>query len=55
VQVGAIVTGHVAGTLVAHDRAVGLFPAARARRGQVPVLVVMVALTCTGIGLLFSG
>lgn len=55
VQVGAIVVGHVAGTLVAHDRAVGLFPPAAARRGQLPVLVVMVALTCTGIGLLFSG
>jgi hypothetical protein len=30
-------------------------PAETARRGQLPVLAVMVALTCAGIGLLFSG
>ncbi len=52
-QVAAIVAGHVAGTVVAHHRAVGSFPAGR--RGQLPLLAVMVALTCAGIGLLFSG
>lgn len=55
VQVGAIVAGHVAGTVAAHDRAVALFPRDVAARGQLPVLAVMVALTCTGIGLLFGG
>jgi hypothetical protein len=53
VQVAAIVVGHVLGVVVAHDRAVRLFPRARAVVGQLPLLVLMVALTCLGLFLLF--
>jgi hypothetical protein len=53
VQVLAIVAGHVLGVVVAHDRAVRLFPRARAVAGQLPLLVLMVALTCLGLFLLF--
>ncbi|HYY09405.1 MAG TPA: hypothetical protein VE781_00625 [Kineosporiaceae bacterium] len=53
VQVLAIVVGHVLGVVVAHDRAVRLFPRARAVVGQLPLLVLMVALTCFGLFLLF--
>jgi hypothetical protein len=54
-QVVAIVVGHVLGVVVAHDRAIALFPRARAVAGQVPLLVLMVSLTCTGLLLLFAG
>jgi hypothetical protein len=53
VQVVAIVIGHVLGVVVAHDRAVRLFPRARAVVGQLPLLVLMVTLTCLGLFLLF--
>jgi hypothetical protein len=53
VQVAAIVAGHVLGVVVAHDRAVKLFPRSRAVVGQIPLLVLMVALTCGGLFLLF--
>lgn len=53
VQVAAIVVGHVLGVIVAHDRAVKLFPRSRAVAGQIPLLVLMVALTCGGLFLLF--
>jgi hypothetical protein len=53
VQVAAIVVGHVLGVIVAHDRAVKIFPRARAVVGQIPLLVLMVALTCGGLFLLF--
>ena len=53
VQVAAIVVGHVLGVVVAHDRAVRLFPRARAVIGQLPLLVLMVTLTCLGLFLLF--
>jgi hypothetical protein len=52
-QVLAIVVGHVLGVIVAHDRAVTLFPRARAVAGQIPLLVLMVTLTCLGLFLLF--
>jgi hypothetical protein len=52
VQVGAIVAGHVAGVVAAHDRAVGLFSGADKTRGQYPLLGVMVAYTMGGIALL---
>jgi hypothetical protein len=52
VQVGAIVAGHVAGVIAAHDRAVGLFSGADKTRGQYPLLAVMVAYTVGGIALL---
>jgi len=55
VQVVAIVVGHVCGVVVAHDRAVRLFPRRAAVLGQLPLLVLMVALTCLGLFLLFWG
>jgi hypothetical protein len=59
VQAGAIVTGHIVGVVLAHDRALALAKEAPDRghpvQSQVPLLVVMVALTLTGLGLLLGG
>jgi len=53
VQVGALVLGHVAGLIVAHDRAVADYPDARtAVRSQLWMLGVMVAFTCLGLWIL---
>ena len=53
VQVGAIVTGHVVGVTLAHERA--LLSARRARASdQLPLVIVMVAFTIGGLGLLFG-
>ncbi|HET6750737.1 MAG TPA: hypothetical protein VFL71_15920 [Actinomycetes bacterium] len=52
VQVAAIVTGHVLGVVVAHDRAVGTFPEKAKTDAQYPLLVVMVTYTTIGIALL---
>lgn len=54
VMVAAVVGGHVVGVLLAHDRAVRLFPRRAAAVGQVPLMVLMVTLTCLGLFLLFS-
>ena len=54
VQVLAVVIGHVVGVVLAHDRAVRLFPRTAAVIGQLPLLVLMVTLTCTGLILLFA-
>lgn len=54
VQVVAIVVGHVLGVVLAHDRAVRLFPRRRAVIGQLPLLALMVTYTCAGLYLLFS-
>jgi hypothetical protein len=54
VQAGAIVVGHVAGVVVAHDRAVELFPVREAVRSQYPVLAAMVAYTVGGLTLLLG-
>ncbi len=54
VQVSAIVTGHVAGVVVAHDRAVSRFALATATRSQLPLLAVMVAYTVGGLALLLG-
>jgi hypothetical protein len=54
VQVVAIVTGHVLGVVLAHERAVTLFDRRVAVTGQVPLLVLMVLYTCGGLTLLFS-
>jgi hypothetical protein len=54
-QVTVIVVGHVLGTVLAHDRALALFPRRTAVAGQVPLLVLMVAYTVTGLLLLFAG
>jgi hypothetical protein len=53
-QVTAVVTGHVLGVVLAHDRAVRLLPRRRAVIGQVPLLVLMVAYTVGGLTLLFA-
>lgn len=53
VQVAALVCGHVAGLVLAHDRALGVYSRAReATRSQYWMLVVMVAFTCLGLWLL---
>ncbi|HEX7059184.1 MAG TPA: fenitrothion hydrolase [Solirubrobacterales bacterium] len=53
VQVGALVTGHVAGLVLAHDRAVAYWSDYReASRSQYWMLAVMVAFTCFGLYLL---
>jgi hypothetical protein len=53
VQVGAIVTGHVVGVTLAHERA--LVSARRARASdQLPLVIVMVLFTLGGLGLLFG-
>jgi hypothetical protein len=56
VQVGALLAGHVAGLVLAHDRAVELFPDTRqALRTQYPLLALMVLYTVTGLWLLSQG
>jgi hypothetical protein len=54
VQVGAIVLGHVLGVVLAHDRAVRLCRAGRARTSQYPLLAVMVGFTVAGLALLLG-
>jgi hypothetical protein len=58
VQVVAIVTGHILGVVLAHDRAVRLSGPkhrAQARIAQYPLLVVMVVFTLGGLFLLLGG
>jgi hypothetical protein len=54
VQAGAIVLGHVAGVVVAHDKAVETLPPKAAARSQYPLLAVMVAYTVAGLALLLG-
>lgn len=55
VQVGALVLGHVAGLVLAHERALVLYRKARdATRSQYWMLAVMVAFTSLGLWLLSS-
>ncbi|MDQ3850113.1 MAG: fenitrothion hydrolase [Actinomycetota bacterium] len=55
VQVGALVLGHVAGLMLAHDRALVLFRSAgAATRSQYWMLAVMIAFTSLGLWLLSS-
>jgi hypothetical protein len=52
-QVGVLVTGHVLGLALAHDRAVAIWGSARtAVRTQYAMLALMVLYTCTGLWLL---
>ncbi|HEX6248408.1 MAG TPA: hypothetical protein VFZ64_11095, partial [Nocardioidaceae bacterium] len=53
-KVLAVVTGHVLGVIAAHDRAVKLLPKRHQLTGQLPLLVVMVFYTVTGLYLLFG-
>jgi hypothetical protein len=54
VQVAALVAGHVGGLVLAHDRALAVFPDDRhaAVRSQYWMLTVMVGFTCLGLWLL---
>lgn len=53
VQVGALIAGHVAGLILAHDRALVLYKRVeQATRSQYWMLGVMVAFTCLGLWLL---
>jgi hypothetical protein len=53
VQVAALICGHVAGLILAHDRAVAVYRRAReAIRSQYWMLLVMVAFTSLGLWLL---
>jgi len=53
VQVGALVLGHVAGLVLAHDRALVIHDGHRAAtRSQLVMLVLMVCFTCLGLWLL---
>ena len=54
VQVAAIVSGHVAGVVMAHDRSLAVFPAKDATRSQYPLLAAMVLFTVGGLTLLLS-
>jgi hypothetical protein len=52
IQVGAIVLGHVAGVVLAHDRALVDFKGAGAVRSQYAMLLLMVLLTTLGLFIL---
>ena len=54
VQAGAVVLGHVAGVVGAHDRAVETLPAKAAARSQHPLLVAMVTYTVAALALLLG-
>lgn len=54
VQIVAVVGGHIVGVILAHDRAVSLFPRPRAAASQIPLLLVMLLFTLAGIWLLWS-
>jgi hypothetical protein len=54
VQASGIVAGHVAGVVVAHDRALALFPSREATRSQYPLLAAMVVFTVGGLALLLG-
>ena len=54
VKVLAVVTGHILGVVAAHDRAVRLLPRRHQLTGQLPLLLVMVFYTVSGLYLLFG-
>ena len=55
VQALGIVAGHVAGVVMAHDRALAEFPGRDATRSQYPLLAAMVVFTVGGLALLLGG
>ncbi|MEO7443573.1 MAG: hypothetical protein ABIW46_08585, partial [Acidimicrobiales bacterium] len=55
VQAGAIIVGHLAGVVLAHDRAVARFRPKLATRSQYPLLAVMIVYTAGGLFLLLQG
>lgn len=54
VQAGAIVLGHVAGVLMAHDRAVARFDGEEVSTSQYPLLAAMVLYTVGGLAILLG-
>ncbi len=54
VQASGIIAGHVAGVVVAHDRALAVFPSKEATRSQYPLLAAMVLFTVGGLALLLG-
>jgi hypothetical protein len=54
IQAGAIVTRQVLGVILAHNRALALFPRRAALTGQMPLLLVMVGYTVAALLLLFT-
>jgi hypothetical protein len=54
IRAGAIVIGHVLGTVVVHDRALRLLPARRATSAQLPLLALMVVFTMGGLLLILA-
>ena len=54
VQASGIVAGHVAGVVVAHDRALAVFSSREATRSQYPLLAAMVVFTVGGLALLLG-
>jgi hypothetical protein len=55
VQVAALVSGHIAGLMLAHDRALAIYPKPReAVRSQYWMLIVMIGFTSLGLWLLSS-
>lgn len=54
VQASGIIAGHVAGVVVAHDRALAVFPRKEATRSQYPLLAAMVLFTVGGLALLLG-
>lgn len=54
VQASGIVAGHVAGVVVAHDRALAVFPPREATASQYPLLGAMVLFTVGGLALLLG-
>jgi hypothetical protein len=54
VQASGILAGHVAGVVVAHDRALALFPNREATKSQYPLLAAMVLFTVGALGLLLG-
>ena len=55
IQTAAIVGGHVAGVVLAHDRALARLPGATAARSQYALLLAMVTYTAAGLFLLLGG
>lgn len=53
-KVLAVVTGHVLGVIAAHDRAIKLLPKRHQLVGQLPLLLVMMFYTVSGLYLLFG-
>lgn len=52
IQTAAIIVGHIAAVAASHDRSVALLPAQHSRKGQYPMLTLMVLYTVTGIALI---